>query len=224
MVKFLLKYFSIIFIIQKTFYFLFNFYKIKVLDFFKILSLKNFHPMNFSKKNYSKTNVKEFRIHGSKLPTEKEPSPQVFVSSVFAPNSVVAESRFFKLLNKQYKIKATKGVVIKIEEVEQDNDYVMKNYGIKFLYRTRTGLLNGYKETRHINRVLAVSSFYNEFGSKHKLNSHEIYIISVDQLADEDVTKTRVLSFVGKDVKFPIFNKESNTDAEVVPVTLNIFN
>ncbi len=180
--------------------------------------------MLFSKKNYAKTNIKEFRVYGSKTPSATEPSPQVFVSTVFAPNSVVAESRYFKLMNKEYKIKATKGVIIKIEEVEQENDFVMKNYGIKFLYRSRTGLLNGYKETRHINRVLAVTSFYNEFGSKHKLNSHEIYIISINELADDDVTKSRVLSFVGKDVKFPIFNKEANTDAEVVSASANIFN
>lgn len=180
--------------------------------------------LDFSKKDYSKTNIKEFCVYGSKLPSVKEPSPQVFVSTIFAPNTVVAESRYFKLLNKQYKIKATKGAIIKIEEVEEKKDFSMKNYGIKFLYRSRTGLLNGYKETRHVSRVLAVSSFYNEFGSKHKLNSHEIYIISVDQLADEDVTKARILSFVGKDVKFPIFNNESNTDADVVPVSVNIFN
>lgn len=180
--------------------------------------------MLFSKRNYGYTNVKEFKIHGSKLPTDKEPSPQIFVSTIFAPNSVVAESKFFKLMNKQYKIKATKGVVLKCEEVSQDNDFVLKNYGIKFVYRSRTGLLNGYREIRHVNRVLAVSSFYNEFGSKHKLRNDEFFIIEVNQIADEDVTKERVLSYVGKDVKFPIFNKESNTTAEFVSASTNIFN
>lgn len=180
--------------------------------------------MQFSKRNYGYTNIKEFRIHGCKKPSENEPKPQVFAANIFAPNSVVAQSKFFKITNKQYKIKSSNGVIIKSEEVEQDNDFVMKSYGINFTYRSRSGLLNGYKEIRHINRTLAVSSLYNEFGSKHKLNNNEIYIIGVKQLADEEVTKSRVLSFVGKDVKFPIFNKESNTDAEFVPSTVDIFN
>lgn len=180
--------------------------------------------MLFSKRNYGSTNVKEFRVYGCKRPSEGEPQPQVFVSTLFAPNTVVAQSRFFRLMSKQYKIKATNGVVIKIEEVEQDSDFVMKNYGIRFTYRSRTGLLNGYKEIRHINRVLAVASLHNEFGSKHKLNNHEIYIIEVKQIADDEVSKSRILSYVGKDVRFPIFNKESNTDAETVPVSVDIFN
>lgn len=180
--------------------------------------------MQFSKRNYGYTDIKEFRIHGCRKPTESEPSPQVFVSSVFATNSVVAQSKFFKLLNAQYKIKASNGCIIKIEEVEQDNDFSVKNYGIKFIYRTRTGLLNGYKEVRHINRTLAISSFYNEFGSKHKLRNDDFSIIEIRQLADDEVTKSRILSFVGKDVKFPIFNRNPNTDDEVVPASVDIFN
>lgn len=190
----------------------------------KIFTENFAHPMQFSKSNHSKNNITEFRIHGCKKPSQKEPHPQLFSSIVFAPNSVVAQSKFFKMTTKQYKIKPTNGVIAKIEEVEQDNDFVVKNYGIKFTYRTRTGLCNAYKEIRHINRVLAVESLYNEFGSKHKLNQNEFYIIEVKQLADEEVTKSKVLSYVGKDVKFPIFFKESNTDAEVVPTTVSIFN
>lgn len=180
--------------------------------------------MQFSRRNYGYTNIKEFRIFGCKKPTEDEPKPQVFASNIFAPNSVVAQSKFFKITNKQYKIKSSNGVIIKTEEVEQDNDFVMKNYGIRFTYRSRSGLLNGYKEIRHVNRVLAVASLYNEFGSKHKVKNNEFYIVEIKQLADDEVTKSRILSFVGKDVKFPIFNKESNTDAEVVPASVDIFN
>lgn len=180
--------------------------------------------MQFSKNNYSKSNVKEFKVYGCKKPSEKEPQPQLFTATIFAPNSVVAQSKFFKIMTKQYKIKASNGLIAKIEEVEQDNDFVVKNYGIRFTYRTVTGLCNAYKEIRHINKTLAIESLYNEFGSKHKLNHHEFYIVEVKQLSDDEVTKSRVLSYVGKDVKFPIFFKESNTDAEVVPISTNIFN
>ncbi|ELA42807.1 uncharacterized protein VICG_00122 [Vittaforma corneae ATCC 50505] len=178
----------------------------------------------FSKQNYSKCNLKEFKVVGCKNPSEKEPQPQLFTSNIFAENSVVAKSKFSKLLKDQFKIKATNTVIVRLEEIEQDNDFEVKNYGIRFTYRTRTGLCNAYKEVRHINRVLAVQDLYTEFGSKHKLKKHEFYIIEVKQLADDEVTKSRVLPYVGKDVKFPVFFKQSNTDAEVVPVSTNIFN
>lgn len=180
--------------------------------------------MQFSKKDYSHTKINEFKIQGSKKPTQQDPNPQLFVANIFAPNSVIAESKFWKILNKQYKIKQSNGMIARNEIVEQDNDYTVKNYGIRFTYRTRTGLLNGYKEIRHINRVLAVESLFNEFGSKHKLNQDEFNIVEIKQLSDEEVTKAKILSYVGKDVKFPIFFKDSNTSAETVSASANIFN
>lgn len=180
--------------------------------------------MMFSKQNYSKCSLKEFKITGCRSPSEKEPQPQLFTSNVFAENSVVAKSKFSKLLKDQFKIKATSTVIARVEEIEQDSDFKIRNYGIKFTYRTRTGLCNGYKEIRHINRVLAVQDLNNEFGSKHKLKKHEFYIIEVKQLSDDEVTKSRVLPYVGQDVRFPVFFKQSNTDAEVVPASANIFN
>lgn len=195
-----------------------------LLKIFKNFIGKFCPPMLFSKKDYSNSTISEFKIQGTRKPTAKDPQPQLFVANVFAPNSVVAESKFWKILNKQYKIKQSNGIIARNEVVEQDKDCVVKNYGINFTYRTRTGLLNGYKEFRHITRTLAVETLYNEFGSKHKLNQHEFYIVSIKQLEDSEVTKARILSYVGKDVHFPIFLKDSNTKAETVPVSTNIFN
>lgn len=179
--------------------------------------------MQFSKKDYSHSKICEFKIQGSKKPTEQDPNPQLFVANIFAPNSVVAESKFWRILNKQYKIKQSNGMIARNELIEQENDFVVKNYGIRFTYRTRTGLLNGYKEIRHINRTLAVESLFSEFGSKHKLNQDEFNIVEVKQIDDDQVTKAKILGFVGKDVKFPIFFKDSNTTAETVSVRANIF-
>lgn len=180
--------------------------------------------MQFSKRNYSTCSTKEFRIMGCKKPSEEEPSPQLFSATVFAPNSVVAQSRFFRILNNQFKIKAKNGVIVKIEEVEQDNDFAIKNYGITFTYMTRTGLCNGYKEVRNINRAMAIHDLYTDFGSKHKLKKNQFYIVEIKQLADDEVTKGKILPYIGKDVKFPVFFKQPNTDLEVVPVSADIFN
>lgn len=180
--------------------------------------------MQFSKRNYGECSTKEFKILACQKPSEKDPQPQLFETTIFAENSVVAKSKFSKLLKNQFKLKATNTVIAKIEEIKQDNDYVMKTYGIKFVYRTRTGLCNGYKEIRHINRTLAVHDLYIEFGSKHKIQKHGFHIVEIKQLSDDEVTKSKVLPYVGAEVKFPVFFKESNTDAEVVPISTDIFN
>lgn len=180
--------------------------------------------MQFSKVDYSVTPIKEYRIHGCKTPTEAEPRPQIFASTVFAIDSVYAQSRFLKLINKQHGIKSTATTILRVEEVPQDNDFVLKNYGINFTYKTRSGLQNAYKEVRHINRALAIADLLQEFGSCHKVRACCIYIIGIKELADEEVTKTKVLSYMGKDVMFPVFHKVPNTDADIVPETVEIFN
>jgi len=180
--------------------------------------------MQFSKIDYVKTPIKEYRVYGCRKPSEKEPQPQIFASNVFAIDTVYAQARFLKLANKQHKIKATDAVIVRIEKIEQDTDLELKNYGIKFVYRTRNGLQNAYKEIRHVNRALAVSDLYQEFGSKHKIKSELIYIFDVRELADDEVTKAKILSYIGKDVMFPVFFKVPNTDADIVPASVDIFN
>lgn len=180
--------------------------------------------MQFSKVDYSKTSIGEYRVTACRTPTEKEPQPQIFSSTVFAKNAIFAQARMLKLLNAQYKIKPTGAVIVETREVRQSDDLELKNYGIKFLYRTRSGLQNAYKEIRHCNRVLAVSDLHQEFGSRHKIPSHLIYIIEVKQLEDDEVTKTKILSYMGNDVMFPVFLKVPNTEVDVVSSKANIFN
>lgn len=180
--------------------------------------------MKFSKIDYSTTSLKEFRVFGCKNPTKDEPQPQVYVSTIFADNEVIARSRFFKILSSQHKIKPSHGLILKTEAVAQDNDFVLKNYGIHFVYRTRTGLRNGYKEARHINKVLAVSDMIQDFGGRHKIRSPEIYIYNIEILKDDDLRKTKVIAYTGDDVKFPVFEKVPNTLKDIVPSSTPIFN
>jgi len=179
--------------------------------------------MRFSKIDFSKTPIKEFRISGCREPSEKEPQPQVYASTVFAVNSVMAQSKFLKFLNEQYKIKSRDAVVLETNEIEQDKDFVMKNYGITLVYRTGSIVQNGYKEIRSINRALAVADMYQEIGTRHKVKASEIDIVSIVQVPDAEVTKAKVLSYVGKDVMFPVFINASNTEEEMVPSTTDIF-
>ena len=178
----------------------------------------------FSKIDYSATPLKEFKVYGCKKVTPEEPQPQIFVSTVFAKNAVIARSKFSRLLNKQFKIKPSRREIIKTEIVPQDDDFKLKNYGIHFVFRTKAGLQNGYKEVRHINRVLAVSDMFRDFCCRHKIRSSEVYIYKLNIIKDEDVRRTRVLPFVSKDVQFPVFFKVPNNMNLIVSSKADIFN
>lgn len=180
--------------------------------------------MKFSKIDYSDCGLKEFKLWGCKSPNEKEPVPSIFVSTIFAKNFVIARSIFFKLLKQQYKIKATQGRIVKYEELKPENDFKVKNYRISFVYKTRTGLQNGYKEIRHISRPCAVNMMYQEFGSRHKIKQSDIYIIEVQEISDEECTKAKCLAYSAPGVKYPVFKKVSNSERHFNFTTENIFN
>ena len=54
---------------------------------------------------------------GRKLPSEKEPHPKLYRMRVFAPNTVVAKSRFWYYLKKLRKVKKAAGEIVSVNEV-----------------------------------------------------------------------------------------------------------
>ncbi len=54
---------------------------------------------------------------GRKLPDEKNPTPKLYRMRIFAPNTVVAKSRFWYFLMKLRKVKKSNGEVVAINMV-----------------------------------------------------------------------------------------------------------
>ena len=54
---------------------------------------------------------------GRKLPSAKELQPKLYRMRVFAPNEVVAKSRFWYFLKKLRKVKKAAGEIVSINEV-----------------------------------------------------------------------------------------------------------
>lgn len=70
-----------------------------------------------TKLQISRKNIKQYLLVGRAKPTEKDPEPKVYRMRVFAPNTVVARSRFWSLMRKQKKTKHSHGELIAIHEV-----------------------------------------------------------------------------------------------------------
>lgn len=59
----------------------------------------------------------EYQVIGRKLPSEKDVSPKLYRMRVFAPNEVVAKSRFWYYLRKLRKVKKAAGELVAVNKV-----------------------------------------------------------------------------------------------------------
>ena len=61
--------------------------------------------------------LNEYQVIGRHLPTETQPTPKLYRMRIFAPNTVVAKSRFWYFLMKLRKVKKSNGEIITINLV-----------------------------------------------------------------------------------------------------------
>ena len=61
--------------------------------------------------------VKEYEIIGRGLPSEKNPSPPLYKMRIFAPDEVVAKSKYWYFVAKLKKIKKSHGEVVSCKQV-----------------------------------------------------------------------------------------------------------
>ena len=61
--------------------------------------------------------LNEYQVIGRHLPTETQPNPKLYRMRIFAPNTVVAKSRFWYFLMKLRKVKKSNGEIITINLV-----------------------------------------------------------------------------------------------------------
>jgi large subunit ribosomal protein L18Ae len=65
--------------------------------------------------------LNEYQVVGRKTPTEKETQPKLFRMRLFAPNEVVAKSRFWYFLKQNSKVKRASGEVVSVNQVLNSN-------------------------------------------------------------------------------------------------------
>lgn len=148
--------------------------------------------------------MKHYRVVGRKIPTEKEPSPQIFAMKLFAPNEVVAKSRFWYFVHTKSKMKKTTGEILDCNQLTEKNSRTVKNYGILLKYDSRSGTHNMYKEFRDITLCGAVDQLYAEMAGRHRSRFRSIQIISTGIVKAADVKRTNTKQFVNSKIKFPL--------------------
>lgn len=120
--------------------------------------------------------LKEFEVIGRKLPSEKEANPAMYKMRIFAPDYIVAKSRFWYFLRQLNKFKKTTGEIVSFKEISEKTPLKIKNFGIWLRYDSRSGTHNMYREYRDLTVGAAVTQCYRDMGARHRARAHAIQV------------------------------------------------
>ena len=102
---------------------------------------------------------------------------------IFAPNHVVAKSRFWYFVSQLKKMKKSSGEIVYCGQVYEKTPLRVKNFGIWLRYDSRSGTHNMYREYRDLTTAGAVTQCYRDMGARHRARAHSIQIMKVEQIA-----------------------------------------
>ncbi|EGX44242.1 hypothetical protein AOL_s00193g154 [Orbilia oligospora ATCC 24927] len=149
--------------------------------------------------------LQEYQVIGRKLPSETDETPRLYRMRIFAPNDVVAKSRFWYFLKKLRKVKKSAGEIISLNVIHEKRPLKVKNFGIWVRYDSRSGTHNMYKEYRELSRTDAVHSLYQDLAARHRARFRSIHILKVAEIEKSaDVKRPYIKQLLTPNLKFPL--------------------
>ncbi|KAF2483479.1 ribosomal L18ae/LX protein domain-containing protein [Neohortaea acidophila] len=149
--------------------------------------------------------LQEYQVIGRHLPSDANPTPKLYRMRIFAPNDVVAKSRFWYFLAKLRKIKKANGEIVSLNKIHEKKPQKVKIFGVWIRYDSRSGTHNMYKEYREMSRCDAVHALYQDMASRHRARFRTIHILKVVEVERTDaVRRPHIKQLLTKDLKFPL--------------------
>jgi large subunit ribosomal protein L18Ae len=164
-------------------------------------------------------NYRQFQVVGRHLPTERDPSPQIFRMKLWARDDVKARSKFWYFLRKLRRVKKANGQVLAVNEIFERNPTTIKNFAIWLRYNSRTGVHNAYKEYRDTTLNGAVEQLYQEMGSRHRVRASGIQIIKTATIKASDCKRPNIQQFHDSKISFPLTRKMARPSSRVYKTT-----
>jgi len=149
-------------------------------------------------------NLLEFNIVGRRLPSEKEKNPPLYRMRIFAPDKIVAKSRFWYFTKMLKKLKKSHGEIVCCQRVYEKKPLKIKNFGIWLRYDSRSGTHNMYREYRDLTSAGGVTQCYRDMGSRHRARAHSIQIMKVEEIAAAKCRRPHIKQFHDSKIKFPL--------------------
>nr|BAG59806.1 unnamed protein product [Homo sapiens] len=119
--------------------------------------------------------LREYKVVGRCLPTPKCHTPPLYRMRIFAPNHVVAKSRFWYFVSQLKKMKKSSGEIVYCGQVFEKSPLRVKNFGIWLRY-----------------------------DSRHRARAHSIQIMKVEEIAASKCRRPAVKQFHDSKIKFPL--------------------
>jgi large subunit ribosomal protein L18Ae len=157
--------------------------------------------------------MKLYQVVGRKAPivsdVDVEANPPAYRMKIFAPNQVMARSKFWYFMHQMRKMKKTSGEILDINEITEKNSRYIKNFGIWLKYSSRSGTHNMYREYRDTTLTGAIDTMYMDMAGRHRTRSRSIQIIKTGTVLDKDCKKVGTTQYhttgEGKGaLKFPL--------------------
>lgn len=151
--------------------------------------------------------MNQYQVVGRKASTLENPNPEAYRMLLFAPNAVIAKSKFWYFMHQFRKMKKTTGEILDVVEITERNSNIVKNYGIWLRYNSRSGTHNMYREYRDMKLTGAVSQLYNEMAGRHRARPRSIQIIRTATLKTSELKRENGMQFAKAKVKFPLVHR-----------------
>ena len=159
--------------------------------------------------SYLLSAMHEYVIYGRRKPTEKYPEEEcpIYRMRLFAPDSVIARSRFWYYLSLLKKVKKANGEIVSVHEIFEKNANHVKNFGFWIRYDSRSGTHNMYKEYRDVSLVGAVKKMYADLASRHRARRSSIQIIRTAVVAAKDTRRASTQQFHDNALQFKLLHR-----------------
>ena len=148
-----------------------------------------------------------YQVVGRKAPTKNEENPTVYRMKLFAPNEVMAKSRFWYFMHQMRKMKKTTGEILDVNEITEKNTRTVKNYGVWIKYNSRSGTHNMYREYRDTSLNAAIDTMYNDMAGRHRARNKSIQIIRTATVAAKDCKRVSSTQFHDSKIRFPLAHR-----------------
>jgi len=148
--------------------------------------------------------LKLYQVVGRKAPNKNDENPPAYRMKLFAPNEVVAVSRFWYFMHQMRKMKRTTGEILDINEITEKNTRAVKNYAVWIKYNSRSGTHNMYREIRDVSLNHAIGTLYNDMAGRHRARKPSIQIIRTATLTPKQCTRLNVTQYHDSKLKFPL--------------------
>merc|ERR1712125_92580 len=151
--------------------------------------------------------MRQYQVVGRRAATDDNPNPEAYRMIIFAPNAVIAKSKFWYYMHQFRKMKKTTGEILDCVEIVEKNSRIVKNYGIWLRYSSRSGTHNMYREFRDVTLVGAVSQLYDEMAGRHRTRPRSIQIIRTGTVKAADLKRVNGMQYAKAKVKFPLAHR-----------------